>query len=144
MGASLARAEQVANAASAKHGPSADGSLQGLPPPQPTPCGISRSMCHTLAQVPHQFAMADLSASVEVSLGRQGRLVIPATLRRSLGLEEGDRLVARQDGDRLVIEKPEQIRQRLKARFARVPAERRLVDELISERREESRREAEG
>lgn len=88
--------------------------------------------------------MSDNAAPVEMSLGRQGRLVIPVTLRRSLGLEEGDRLVARQDADRLVIEKPEQIKQRLKARFAQVPAERRLVDELISERREESRLEGEG
>ena len=88
--------------------------------------------------------MSDNAAPVEMSLGRQGRLVIPATLRRSLGLEEGDRLVARQDANRLVIEKPEQIKQRLKARFAQVPAERRLVDELISERREESRLEGEG
>ena len=88
--------------------------------------------------------MSESSASVEVSLGRQGRLVIPAPLRRSLGLEEGDRLVARQEADRLVLEKPEQIKQRLKARFSRVPLERRLVDELIAERREESRREVRG
>lgn len=85
--------------------------------------------------------MSDNTAPVDVSLGRQGRLVIPAPLRRSLGLEEGDRLVARQDGNRLVLEKPEQIKQRLKARFAQVPAERRLVEELIAERRQESRRE---
>jgi AbrB family looped-hinge helix DNA binding protein len=87
--------------------------------------------------------MGEPSASVEVSLGRQGRLVIPAPLRRSLGLEEGDRLVARQEADRLVLEKPEQIKQRLKARFAQVPSERRLVEELIVERREESRQEGE-
>lgn len=85
--------------------------------------------------------MSDNAAPVDVSLGRQGRLVIPASLRRSLGLEEGDRLVARQDGNRLVLEKPEQIKQRLKARFAQVPAERRLVEELLAERRQESRRE---
>ena len=85
-----------------------------------------------------------MSGSVEVSLGRQGRLVIPAPLRRSLGLEDGDRLVARQEADRLVLEKPEQIKQRLKARFAQVPVERRLVNELIAERREESRREGGG
>ena len=87
--------------------------------------------------------MGEPSASVEVSLGRQGRLVIPAPLRRSLGLEEGDRLVARHEADRLVLEKPEQIKQRLKARFAQVPSERRLVEELIVERREESRQEGE-
>lgn len=77
---------------------------------------------------------------MEVSLGRQGRLVIPAQLRRSLGLEEGDRLVARLDANRLVLEKPEQIKQRLKARFAQVPVERRLVEELIAERHQQSRR----
>lgn len=88
--------------------------------------------------------MSELSAAVEVSLGRQGRLVIPAQLRRSLGLEEGDRLVVRQEADRLVLEKPEQIKQRLKARFARVPVERRLVEELIAERRVQSQREGVG
>ena len=88
--------------------------------------------------------MSDNIASVDVSLGRQGRLVIPAQLRRSLGLEEGDRLVARQEANRLVLEKPEQIKQRLKERFAQVPAARRLVDELICERREENRQEGEG
>jgi AbrB family looped-hinge helix DNA binding protein len=85
--------------------------------------------------------MSELPAAVEISLGRQGRVVIPALLRRSLGLEEGDRLVARQDEGRLVLEKPEQIKQRLKARFAQVHAGRQLVDELIAERREEGQRE---
>ena len=80
--------------------------------------------------------MGEMFASVEVSLGRQGRLVIPAPLRRALELEEGDRLVARQEADRLVLEKPDGIKTRLKARFAQVPVERALVDELISERRE--------
>jgi AbrB family looped-hinge helix DNA binding protein len=86
--------------------------------------------------------MTDLSHPVEVNLGRQGRLVIPAALRRSLGLEEGDTLVARQEAGRLVLEKPEEIKQRLKARFARVPNDRHLVDELLAERREEINREA--
>ena len=90
--------------------------------------------------------MNDFSQSVEVSLGRQGRLVIPAALRRELGFEEGDALVARQELGRLVLGKPAQIKQRLKKRlkqrFSEVPAERKLVDELIAERREESRRDA--
>jgi AbrB family looped-hinge helix DNA binding protein len=88
--------------------------------------------------------MSDNTAAVDVSLGRQGRLVIPAQLRRSLGLEEGDRLVARQEANRLVLEKPEQIKKRLKERFSQVPAERRPVHELIAERREENRQEEEG
>ena len=81
------------------------------------------------------------SQSIEVNLGRQGRLVIPAALRRSLGFEEGDTLVAREDAGRLVLEKPETIKQRLKTRFAQVPQDRSLVDELIAERREEAKRE---
>lgn len=86
--------------------------------------------------------MNELSKSVEVHLGRQGRLVIPAALRRLLGFEEGDTLVAREEAGRLVLEKPETIKQRLKARFAQVPSDRSLVDELIAERREAANREA--
>ncbi len=85
--------------------------------------------------------MKELSQPIEVSLGRQGRLVIPAVLRRSLGFEEGDLLVAREAAGRLVIEKPEMIKQRLKARFAQVPQECSLVDELIAQRREEAKQE---
>jgi AbrB family looped-hinge helix DNA binding protein len=40
-------------------------------------------------------AMGQMSTSVEVCVGLQGRMVIPAPLRRSLGLKEGDQLVAR-------------------------------------------------
>ena len=85
--------------------------------------------------------MNELSKSVEVHLGRQGRLVIPAALRRLLGFEEGDTLVAREEEGRLVIEKQERIKQRLKARFAQVPKNRSLVAELIAERREDAKRE---
>ncbi|MBC1195382.1 AbrB/MazE/SpoVT family DNA-binding domain-containing protein [Microcystis aeruginosa BLCCF158] len=86
--------------------------------------------------------MNEGSKSVEVHLGGQGRLVIPATLRRVLGLEEGDRLIAREESGRLVLEKREILKQRLKARFAQLPQERSLVDELIAERREAAREEA--
>jgi hypothetical protein len=41
----------------------------------------------------------------------------------------------------LVLEKPSAIRQRLRDRFAGVPAERRLVDELLAERRLEAQQE---
>ncbi|MCM0590217.1 MAG: AbrB/MazE/SpoVT family DNA-binding domain-containing protein [Gloeotrichia echinulata IR180] len=85
--------------------------------------------------------MNEPSKSVEVHLGRQGRLVIPARLRRSLGFETGDALIARQEEGRLVLEKPETIKLRLKARFSQVPKDRSLADELITERREEAKRE---
>jgi AbrB family looped-hinge helix DNA binding protein len=48
--------------------------------------------------------MTDPTKVVEVNLGRQGRLVIPASLRRSLGLVEGDKLIAREEAGRLVLE----------------------------------------
>lgn len=85
--------------------------------------------------------MNELSKSVEVNLGSQGRLVIPAILRRSLGFEAGDTLIARQEEGRLVLEKPETIKLRLKARWAQVSKDRSLVSELIAERREEAKRE---
>ena len=81
------------------------------------------------------------SPVMEVSVGRQGRLVIPAALRRSLGLGESDTLVARQEQGRLVLEKPEAIKQRLLARFAGLPADRQLVDELLAERRLQAQQE---
>ena len=86
--------------------------------------------------------MNELSKSVEVHLGRQGRLVIPAALRRLLGFEEGDTLVAREEAGRLVLKKPETIKHWLRTRFAQMPSDRSLVDELIAERREEAKREA--
>jgi AbrB family looped-hinge helix DNA binding protein len=85
--------------------------------------------------------MNKLSKSVKVHLGRQGRLVIPAALRKLLGFEEGDTLVAREEAGRLVLEKQAMVKQRLKARFAGVSKDRSLADELIAERREEAKRE---
>lgn len=85
--------------------------------------------------------MSDSAKHTEVQLGPQGRLVIPAPLRRRLGFEPGDTLVARLEDDRLVLEKQESIKRRLKARFAGVPAGKSLAKELLAERREEATRE---
>lgn len=87
----------------------------------------------------HEMARSQLNA--EIHLGPQGRLVIPAVLRRTLGFEPGDTLVAHLEEGRLVLEKPEMIKRRLKARFARLPKGRSLAAELLAERRDEARRE---
>lgn len=79
--------------------------------------------------------------STHVKLGPQGRLVIPANLRRQLGLEEGEALVARIENGRLVLEKPAQVLARLRARFARLPQGKSLANELLEERRLEAQRE---
>ncbi len=82
-----------------------------------------------------------VKAGNELALGKQGRVVIPARLRRALGLEPGDRLVARQEGDRIVLERREAVERRLKARVGAIPKDVSLVDELLADRRAEASRE---
>lgn len=86
--------------------------------------------------------MADHPSGNEIQLGAQGRLVIPAALRKALHLEPGDRLIARLEGDALVLERREAIGKRLQDRFRHIPAHVSLVDELIAQRRAEAGKEA--
>jgi bifunctional DNA-binding transcriptional regulator/antitoxin component of YhaV-PrlF toxin-antitoxin module len=58
-----------------------------------------------------------------------------------LGIAPGDVLVAVVDDQRLVLEKREAVLGRLRKRFAHIPEGVSLADELIAERRAESRRE---
>lgn len=77
-------------------------------------------------------------------MGPQGRVVIPADLRRALRLEQGEVLVGRVENDRLVLERRATILDRLQTRFAgSAPQGVSLADELIADRREEARRESE-
>ncbi len=75
----------------------------------------------------------------ELQLSRQGRVVIPVALHRALGLGPGDTLLAHLEDGRLVLDKPEAVRRRLKARFAGVQDS--FAEELIAERRIEAERE---
>jgi AbrB family looped-hinge helix DNA binding protein len=85
--------------------------------------------------------MAEETDQVEVKIGPQGRLVIPASLRRTLGIQPGQKMVAKAEEGRLILETKEQILSRLQSRFAHVPKSVSLADELIAERRLESKRE---
>ena len=78
----------------------------------------------------------------QVQVGTQGQVVIPAELRKALGLQAGDRLVARLAGESLVFERSETVRQRLRERFRHIPAEVSLADELIADRRAQAAEEA--
>lgn len=68
--------------------------------------------------------------------------MVPAPLRHELELAEGDELVARAEGGRLVLEPKAAVVTRLRDRFKDVKGS--LADELLAERREEAAREAEG
>jgi bifunctional DNA-binding transcriptional regulator/antitoxin component of YhaV-PrlF toxin-antitoxin module len=68
--------------------------------------------------------------------------VIPAALRRSLGFEPEDSLIARTENGRLILEKADSVKRRIKARFAHLPPSYSLAEGLIAERREEAKREA--
>lgn len=83
-----------------------------------------------------------MSQSSEVQLGAQGRLVIPASLRKAMGLRPGERLVARRVGDSIVLERRDAVERRLKSRFAAVSGDISLAGELINERKQEARNES--
>ena len=79
----------------------------------------------------------------EVKVGRHGRIVIPVEIREKLDLEEGTRLSARVEDERLVLESPLAAFERLRRRFREGAKGRDPVAELIAERRAETRREEE-
>ena len=85
--------------------------------------------------------MATATPQARVRLGQEGRLVVPAPIRKELGFESGDALVARVHNERLIVEKSDVVERRLRAYFGKFRG-RSLADELIAERREEARRQA--
>ena len=75
-------------------------------------------------------------------MGSNGRTVIPARIRRALGISDGTDLVLRVVDDEVRITTVEAAVRRAQALVRRyVPADRSLVDELIAERRNQARRE---
>jgi len=64
-------------------------------------------------------------------------------LRKELSITQGERLVARVEEGRLILERPDDIVARIQRRFAHIPSDVSLADELIAERRAEARRELE-
>lgn len=80
------------------------------------------------------------TSSREIQLGPQGRLVVPAALRRELGLEPGERLLARVKDGALILEPRAVVERRLRARFRKVDPQISLADALIAERRAEAER----
>ncbi len=80
--------------------------------------------------------------STILKLGQNGRMIIPAELRRDLELKEGDELLVTVVGKRLVLETEAALLERLYVTVGE-PADGELVsDSLLRERREEAEREA--
>jgi AbrB family looped-hinge helix DNA binding protein len=86
--------------------------------------------------------MSERLQTIKLHVGPQGRIVIPARLRRAWGIEKGSVLLARLEEDQLVLEKPSQVLERVKRRFAALQNQPSLADELIAERRVAAEREA--
>ena len=79
--------------------------------------------------------------STAVRVGPQGRIVIPASIRRSLSIKPGEELLIRVEDGRLVLESREHVLERGQSWFAQVPKTINMADELIAQRREEFRKE---
>lgn len=78
-------------------------------------------------------------------LGEDGRVVIPAALRKEIGLHPGDTIVIESDGDSLLLRSYERVLREVQEAFApyRVPGTH-ATDELVAERRADAAAEDEG
>jgi AbrB family looped-hinge helix DNA binding protein len=80
--------------------------------------------------------------SYRVQMGERGRVVLPAPVRRALGLAPGDRLILTVEPDGAVrMVSAREVAGRLRGLLRDVAPGRSLVDELLAERRAEARRE---
>jgi len=74
----------------------------------------------------------------DTTVTREGRVLIPAEVRRATGLAPGVRVSLRVEGERIVLMTVDSARRRLREMFSGVPGS--LSAELIAERRDEARR----
>ena len=74
-----------------------------------------------------------------IRIGPQGRIVVPVELRRELGIEPGDQLVAFVENGKLVVQTREETERELLAMFEGM--EGSMSEDLIAERRREAARE---
>lgn len=81
-----------------------------------------------------------MSDTCLVSVGPKGRVVIPAGIRRELGITEGSELVAMVEGEAVVLVPRSAVKTRLRSIFAEIGTS--LSDELLADRRRAAAREA--
>jgi AbrB family looped-hinge helix DNA binding protein len=80
--------------------------------------------------------------SITVKLGQNGRMIIPAEVRHTLGLREGDELLLSIGDKRLVLETEEALLERLYQTVGEPPVDELVSEELLRERREEAKQES--
>lgn len=79
---------------------------------------------------------------VRTKVTQGGRIVIPAEMRRRLGIEIGDQVNLEHRGDSLTVTSSQAALRRIQKRLQKaIPPGVSLVDELIAERREEAKNE---
>ena len=77
-----------------------------------------------------------------VEMKADGRVLVPAALRREFGASAGEPLVAHVEDGRLVLERRTDVLRRAQDRFATLDTTVSLVDELLDDRHAEAAREA--
>jgi len=80
--------------------------------------------------------------AARITVGPQGRIVIPAGIREALGMTPGAVVAMRVEGRTLVLERPADVLARLRSEVrASASSGAGAVDQLIADRREAARRE---
>jgi AbrB family looped-hinge helix DNA binding protein len=96
----------------------------------------------TLIQYCHCMDNVTLNPETRTRVNENGRVVIPASMRKALGINAGDEIVLRIEDDELRITTLKRRLERAQRRIRRyVKPGRSLVDELIAERGEAAKRE---
>lgn len=86
-----------------------------------------------------EYRRGKVLEQVSTVVGEGGRIVIPASYRKTLGIKEGDAVFIRLEGEELHIVSDETEVRRVREMIDRyVPEGVSLVDELIRERRREA------
>ena len=81
-------------------------------------------------------------SGISAKIAEGGRLVIPAELRRELGLEIGDEVIVRvEDNELRILTRSEAVKRAQGLVRRRIKGSRSLVDELRAERHAEAKRE---
>ena len=83
-----------------------------------------------------------MDSETRTRVNENGRVVIPASFRKALGIKNGDEVVLRIEDDELRITTLKRRLERAQRRIRRyIKPGRSLVDELIAERREAAKHE---